>query len=148
MKIYIGADHRGFELKNKTRDWLLEKYEVEDIGALEFDENDDYTLYGEKVGSLVADNKQSLGILLCGSGVGVNIISNKIDGVRAGIGINAEQVKIAREHDDMNVLVIASDYMDFNECKKMIGAFLEAKFDGAENHARRVEDIKRMEANN
>ncbi len=149
MKIYIGADHRGYELKEKIKRWINEwGYELEDVGAHKHDQNDDYTLYAEKVGVVVSKENESKGILLCGSGVGVDVVSNKFDGVRASIGKSMEQVKAGRHDDDMNVLVIAADYTKENEAKEMLKAFFETKFDQKQRHKRRLTEIARIEANN
>lgn len=146
MKIYIGADHRGFELKEKVKSWIKGQ-EVEDMGAHTLDPKDDYTLYAEKVASMVVDN-DGMGILMCGSGVGVDVVANKFDGVRASIGKSAGQVKAGRADDDMNVLVIAADFTKDEEAREMIKAFLETKFRGLARHKRRLKDIERIEANN
>lgn len=150
MKVYLGADHRGYKLKEKIFQWLVDggEYIVEDYGAYEYIPDDDYTFYAEKVASVVADDNQSFGILFCGSGVGVEVAANKFDGIRAAIGKEADQVEAGRCDDDMNLLVIAADFTSENEAKKMIKVFLETKFDGEERHIRRLEDIKRIEANN
>lgn len=146
MKIYIGADHRGFNLKEKIKSWFS-KYEIEDMGAHEYNPHDDYTLYAEKVASMVADNTAK-GILLCGSGVGVDVVANKFDGVRASFGKLPEQVKAGRADDNMNILVIAADYTKDEEAKAMIKSFLKTKFSGKARHQRRLKDIERIEANN
>ena len=149
MKIYLGADHRGFELKNKMKGWLEKwDYPHEDMGAYELDETDDYTLYAEKVATVVSHTRGSTGILVCGSGVGVDVVANKFDGVRASIGKEVDQVKAGRNDDDMNVLVIASDFTDEEDAKDMVKVFLETGFDGVERHERRLEEIKRIEENN
>lgn len=149
MKVYFGADHRGHKLKEELQNWLKElKYAVKDMGAYEFNEKDDYTLYAEKVGSIVGKEKGSRGILLCGSGVGVDIVANKFDGVRASIGKSKEQIKAGRNDDDMNILVIAADYTSKEEAKGMLKVFLETKFSQKEKFKKRLEDIKRIEANN
>jgi ribose 5-phosphate isomerase B len=149
MKVYFGADHRGYKLKEELQNWLKElKYAVKDMGAYEFNEKDDYTLYAEKVGSIVGKEKGSRGILLCGSGVGVDIVANKFDGVRASIGKSKEQIKAGRNDDDMNILVIAADYTSKEEAKGMLKVFLETKFSQKEKFKKRLEDIKRIEANN
>ncbi len=161
MKTYIGSDHRGYKLKEKVFQYLVDSgYEVEDYGAYELDPEDDYTVYAEKVGSVVGEHYVDArreehkkhgdvrGILLCGSGVGVDVVANKFDGVRASIGKEAKQVKNGREDDDMNVLVIAADFTKEDEAKKMVKVFLETKFDGKARHKRRLEEIKRIEENN
>ncbi len=155
MKIYLGADHRGYKLKEKVFQWLVSGgYEVEDYGAYEFDKTDDYTIYAEKVASVISDKDRDKpksgerGILLCGSGVGVDIMANKFDGVRASIGKSPEQVKAGRSDDDMNVLVIAADFTKEIEAKKMVEVFLQTKFAGKTRHKKRLENISRIEANN
>ncbi|OGM76508.1 hypothetical protein A2210_00825 [Candidatus Woesebacteria bacterium RIFOXYA1_FULL_40_18] len=154
MKIFLGADHRGYELKEKVARWLFDaKYEFEDMGADHLDPEDDYTVYAEKVASMVsrsafAKASADKGILLCGSGVGVDVATNKFDGVRAGIGKSPQQVKAGRNDDDMNILVIAADFTKEAEAKEMVKAFLETKFSGKSRFKRRIEDIKKIEANN
>jgi ribose 5-phosphate isomerase B len=159
MKVYIGADHRGYKLKEKLKKWLKEKkYFVEDMGAYELDKSDDYTLYAEKVALMVKDNVGSSsfakasadkrGILLCGSGVGVDVVANKFDGIRASIGKSDKQVKAGRRDDNMNVLVIASDFTKELEAKSMIKTFLRTKYEKIARHERRLEEISRIEENN
>lgn len=149
MKIFIGADHRGYELKEKIARWLFEMdHAFQDLGAQNLDPSDDYTKYAEEVASLVKDNPGSRGILLCGSGVGVDVVANKFDGVRASIGKSVLQVRAGRSDDDMNILVIAADYTSEKEAKAMLIAFLETKYDREARHERRLEEIERIEANN
>lgn len=148
-KIFIGADHRGYEMKEHIARWLFElNYEFEDLGAESLDPNDDYTKYASEVASIVAKRPGSKGILLCGSGVGADVVANKFDGIRASVGKSVLQVKAGRSDDDMNVLVIASDFTIEKDAKGMLIAFLETKFDGKERHERRLEDIEKIEANN
>jgi ribose 5-phosphate isomerase B len=149
MKIFIGADHRGFELKEKIAQWLFEMdHAFWDLGATILDPHDDYTKYAEDVASLVAKTEGSRGILLCGSGVGVEVVANKFDGIRAGIGESVLQVEAGRNDDDMNVLVIATDFTSEKDAKAMLIAFLETKFSGKARYERRLEEIKEIEANN
>ncbi len=149
MKIYIGADHRGYELKEKIASWLFDlKYEFTDLGASSLDPNDDYTKYAEEVALMVRDNENSKGILLCGSGVGVDVVANKFDGIRSSIGKSVLQVKAGRNDDDMNILVIAADFTTEKEAKGMLIAFLETKFSGKARYERRIEEIQKIEANN
>lgn len=149
MKIYIGADHRGFWLKEKIVRCLFElEYVSWDLGADKFDPDDDYTKYGEDVASLVANNKGSRGILLCGSGVGVDVVANKFDGIRASIGKDVAQVEAGRNDDDMNILVIAADFTSEKDARAMVIAFLETKFAGKARYERRLQEIKEIEANN
>lgn len=149
MKIYLGADHRGFKLKGEVIEWLKEwRMDFTDLGAYEFNKKDDYPLYAEKVGVIVGENENARGIIMCGSGVGVDVVSNKIDGVRASIGKSVGQVKAGRNDDDMNVLVLAADFTKKEEVKKMIKVFMQTKFSGKARHKRRLEEIRRIEENN
>ncbi|MBL7036602.1 RpiB/LacA/LacB family sugar-phosphate isomerase [Candidatus Microgenomates bacterium] len=149
MKIFLGADHRGYELKEKIASWLFElEVDFEDLGADHLDEGDDYSKYATEVASLVAKRPGSKGVLLCGSGVGVEVMANKFDGIRAAIGKSAGQVKAGREDDDMNVLVIASDFTLERQAKGMLIAFLETKYQKNVRHERRLDEIEKIEANN
>lgn len=149
MKIYIGADHKGFELKDKIARWLFEmEYACMDLGAESLDPADDFTKYAEDVASLVAANKGSRGVLLCGSGVGVDVMANKFDGIRASIGKSVAQVEAGRNDDDMNILVIAADFTSEKDAKAMLIAFLETKFSGKARYERRLQEITEIEANN
>lgn len=147
--IYIGADHRGYALKEKIAKWLFDlEYVFTDLGATSLDPKDDFTKYATEVALLVSKDKESLGVLVCGSGVGVEVVANKFDGVRAGIGKDPLQVKRGRIDDDMNVLAIASDFTSEKEAKAMLIAFLESKFSAKERYKRRLSDIEKIEANN
>ena len=149
MKIFLGADHRGYYLKERIAKWLFEwQYDFFDVGAQSLDLSDDYTKYASEVASLVANEKSGKGIVLCGSGVGVDVVVNKFDGIRASVGISKEQVKAGRNGDDMNILVIAADYTDEYEAKDMVQAFLETKFGGKVRDKRRLKEIEKIEANN
>ncbi len=149
MKIFIGADHRGYELKEKIAKWLFEmEYPYQDLGAYHLDPNDDYPKYAEQVASLVAATEGSRGVLLCGSGVGVDVVANKFDGVRSSIGKSVPQVEAGRNDDNMNVLVIAADFTTEKEAKAMLIAFLETKYAEKASFERRLQEIKEIEANN
>ncbi len=136
-------------LKEKIAKWLYElKYEFQDLGAPSLEPGDDFTKYAEEVASLVAKNESARGVLLCGSGVGVEVMANKFDGIRAAIGKNVLQIEAGRNDDDMNTLVIAADYTEEKEAKAMLIAFLETKFSGKERYEKRLEEIERIEENN
>ena len=144
--IYLGADHRGFELKEKIKEWLLEwRYEYEDDGALEYDRNDDYPDFAKSVALKVSQNQELRGILICGSGVGVAIAANKIKNIRAGTAINSEQIKDSVSDENTNVLAISADYFSEEQAKEIAKSFLEAKFSGEERHVRRINKIKELE---
>lgn len=144
--IYIGADHRGFELKEKIKNWLSEwGYGYEDTGAFLYDKNDDYPDFAKNVAEKVLQSPDSRGILICGSGVGVAIAANKIKNVRAGTAINAKQIKDSISDEDTNVLAVSADYISENEAKEIVKSFLETKFSGEERHVRRINKIKEIE---
>lgn len=146
MKIYIGADHRGFDLKAQLKSFLLgNSEEVEDLGANEFVDNDDFVEYAADVASRTLEDPGSRGILICGSGAGVEIAANKIKGARCSLGQSIDQVKKARQADNINILAIASDFTDFNKAKDTVQAFLTTDFVSNENHERRLEKIKNLE---
>lgn len=147
--IFIGADHRGYYLKEKIAKWLFDwDYKYFDVGAESLDLNDDYTKYASEVASLVAKTKSSKGVIVCGSGVGVEITANKFDGVRAAIGKTPKQVEAGRKEDNMNVLVLAAEFTYEDEAREMLKAFLQTKFSGKKRYRRRLSDISRIEANN
>ena len=149
MKIFLGADHRGYELKEKIAKWLFEmEYPYQDLAASHLNPGDDFTKYAEDVASLVAKTNGARGVLLCGSGVGVDVLANKFDGIRSSIGKNVFQVEAGRNDDDMNILVIAADFTEEKEAKAMLIAFLETKFSGKARYERRLQEIKEIEANN
>jgi ribose 5-phosphate isomerase B len=148
MKIYIGADHRGFALKEKIKVWLANwNYQSEDVGAFEHNESDDYPDFAELVAKKVAADAGSKGILLCGSDIGVTIAANKIKGIRAGGATIAEQIQAAVYDDDINVLTIGADYLNEEQAKEIVKIFLEAKFSNGRRFVRRIEKINNLEKN-
>lgn len=152
MKVYIGSDHRGFKLKESLKKYLYENgIEHEDLGAYELDLSDDYPIYAERVANKVVEEldsaNEAMGIVICGSGVGVDIAVNKFDKIRAGLGINSEQVKNARLDDDINILAIAADETSQDQAMEMVETFIETEFDPSEKHNRRLKEIEEIEQN-
>jgi ribose 5-phosphate isomerase B len=146
MKIYLGADHRGYDLKEKIKTWLTESgHQVEDCGAHELILRDDYVDFAADVAGKIIIEHGSRGIVICGSGAGVNITANKIKGIRCCLGFNIEQVKAARNDDNINVLALASDFVFFEDAKVLVDTFLLTAYDPTDNHARRLEKIKNLE---
>lgn len=146
----MGADHRGFRLKEKIKQWLDELgYKYEDMGAFEYNKDDDYPDFSRAVGEAVAlrqaQDQNAKGVLICGSGIGVAIAANKIKGVRAGTAINAKQIHDSVNDEDLNVLAISADCTSETEAQEIVKTFLETKFSGAERHVRRVNKIKELE---
>ena len=147
--IYLAADHRGFELKNKIKEWLKEwGYEYEDMGAFEYNKNDDYPDFAEAVGKKVAGDTESRGILACGSGVGIDVAANKIDGVRAGTISNSEQAKASVNDENLNVLSLAADFLSEQKAQEIVKAFLETRYEKTDRYERRLEKVKELEDEN
>ena len=146
MKIAIGSDHAGFELKEKVKEFLKEKgYEYDDLGAEKIDPNDDYPEYGKKVGEAVASGKYDKGIVICGTGMGISISANKVPGVRATTCYNTEMAKMAREHNDSNVLALGGRIKTEEPVSKIVEVWLDTPFSDEERHKRRIEQIKEIE---
>lgn len=145
--LYLGADHRGFELKEKIKKFLEElAHDYEDLGAFEYNKDDDYVDFAVKVAEKVAqDPAENKGVLFCRSGAGMDFTANKFKGVRAFIGFNAEQARLARNDDDVNVLVLASDFVSEKEAKDIVEMFLDTPFQGQERFIRRINKIKELE---
>lgn len=143
MTIFIAADHRGFELKNKIIEYLHEKNtRIEDLGNYQYDPQDDYPDFARKVAQAVLQNtKEFFGIVICGSGVGVSIVANRFPGIRCAIGFKKEQVIHARENDSVNVLALPSDYIDFETTKELIDVFLKTQPKQEEKYARRIKEL-------
>lgn len=147
--IYIGADHRGFNLKEKVKKWLKHwKFEYEDLGAITLDPKDDYPIFAANLARKIQENPLSFGILICGSGVGVDVVANKFDGVRSSIGKNSDQIRAGRHDDNMNILVIAADFTKEKEAEGMLQVFLRTKFGSKARFKRRLEEIKKIEKTN
>lgn len=146
MKIFLGADHRGFELKEKIKTWLTEwGYDFTDEGAYQHNPDDDYTTFAAKVALKVRENKDNLGILSCGSGVGVDVTANKFDGARASVAKTADQIAAGRHDDNMNILVIAADFTKEEEAKNIIKKFLETQYLPKDRYEKRLRDIQKIE---
>lgn len=149
MIIYFGADHRGFELKERLKKIVLDGgYEIFDAGDDVFNEEDDYADFAMKVGEKVSQGPDSSrGVLICGSGAGMDIIANKFPRVRSTLGITSDQVYDARHDDDINVLCFSADATSQADAEKMLKVFLETPYGREERHARRLAKIADLETN-
>jgi len=131
MKVAIGADHAGFEFKEKLKKFLIENnYEVEDFGAHTFDKDDGFPDYAIPVAKSVAEGKNERGVLVCGSGIGVSIAANKIRGVRAVNCTSEEFARLSRQHNDTNVICFPGRFIDINEAKKYLKIWMGTDFLG------------------
>lgn len=148
--IYIGSDHRGFELKAKINQWLSGRgYEFEDLGSFAYDHDDDYVDYAVLVGQAVSKHpERHWGIVICGSGVGVDIAANKINDIRCGLGFASDQIHAARKDDNINCLALPADNIEDAKALEIVEAFLETEFDNSDRYLKRIEKISRYEDTN
>lgn len=146
MKVFIGSDHGGYELKKKIINFLKRlKYIVEDLGTYAKG-SCDYPLIGFKVAQEVSkDLDDNRGILICRSGIGMSIIANKVSGIRAGACYDKAMARSSRQHNDCNILVLAADYIKFKCAKEIVKIWLETEHEGG-RHGRRVSQIKNIES--
>lgn len=145
MKVALGADHGGFELKNQLAERLREKYEIIDLGAKDYDPEDDYPDFTIAVAKAVASNRVQRGIIVCGSGVGACIAANKMPGIRAGLCHDTYSAHQGVEHDDMNVLCIGARVIAIELATELAVAFLEAKYTKAPRFERRHKKVDAAE---
>jgi ribose 5-phosphate isomerase B len=144
MKIALGADHAGFELKDKIKQWLAQHgIEVRDEGT-HSGESVDYPDYARKVGEDVVEKRADLGILVCGSGIGMSIAANKVPGVRAANVTSEYEAEMSREHNDANVLALGARILSEDKAQKIVDKWLHTSFSGG-RHQRRVEKIGEIE---
>ncbi len=145
MKLVVGSDHAGFQLKNEMASMLKSLgHEVLDIGA--YDEKpSDYPDFAELVGRAVLDGRAERGLLVCGSGVGVSVAANKLVGIRAGMCHDTYSAHQGVEHDNMNVLVMGSRVVGVKLAEDLVKAFLGAQFTHEERHMRRLAKVKALE---
>jgi ribose 5-phosphate isomerase B len=145
MKIAIAADHGGFILKEKLLARLAGMgHDVTDFGTDSI-ESCDYPDFAQAVGEAVAEGRAERGVLICTTGIGMAMAANKICGVRAAPAQSADEVRMAREHNDANVLTLGAKYLDERPAIEMIRTFLRTEFSGGERHLRRIAKIAQME---
>lgn len=146
MRVYIAADHAGFEFKAHLLKALTERgFEVIDVGAHEYDAADDYPPYCFEAASRVVADPGSLGVVIGGSGNGEQIVANKVRGVRAALAWNLETAQLARQHNDANVVGIGARQHTAEEATAIVLAFLDTAFSGDERHTRRIAEIAEYE---
>jgi len=145
MRITLGSDHAGFELKSLLRDYLQQQgHQVTDVGT-NSTAPVDYPDYAEAVALSVLRGEAERGILICGSGVGASVAANKIPGIRAGLAHDSYSAHQGVEHDDMNVLVLGSRIIGPELAKDLCTIFLNARFTGEERHQRRLKKVISLE---
>jgi RpiB/LacA/LacB family sugar-phosphate isomerase len=144
MKIFIGADHRGFWLKKIIIDFLKKKgYDVVDVGVHQKETPCDYPLFSFRVAQSVLSEKKSRGILVCMSGIGHSIAANRVPGIRAALCYNTKAAFLSRAHNDANVFVIGSQFVTRKEIFLMLNTWLKTSFEGG-RHLRRIRQIDRL----
>ena len=137
--IYLGADHRGFKLKELLKKYLDKKKKTySDCGAFVLDSKDDYTDYAKTVAKKIQKSPKSKGILICGSGEGIAMAANRYKKVRAAVCWDRKVAKLARQHNNANILVLSADFLTKEKAKGIIDTFLSTKFSTHPRHARRL----------
>lgn len=143
MRVALGADHRGFALKEELKRWLATSgHEVIDFGP-ESSDRVDYPDYAFKVADAVARHQADRGILICSTGIGMSIAANKVRGVRAALANSVRLARLSREHNDSNVLCLGADVVSGTEARRITGVWLRTEFAGG-RHARRVRKLGRV----
>jgi len=146
MTVYLGADHRGFSQKEMLKQWLISQgYAVIDCGNYVLDQDDDYPQFAFAVANQVKQDRDRMGIVCCGSGVGISVAANKVPGIRCGVVFNVDQARAARLDDDINVLALASDFTDQEYAKEIVLTALNTVFTGQERYQRRILQIQAKE---
>jgi ribose 5-phosphate isomerase B len=146
MRVYLGSDHAGYELKAHLLNHLAKQgYDLVDVGPFVFDPDDDYPAFCLHTAARVVADPGSLGVVIGGSGNGEQIAANKVAGVRAALAWNRETAQLAREHNDANVVAVGARQHTLDEATAIVDAFLTTPFSGNERHARRIAQIAAYE---
>ena len=146
MKIAIGSDHAGFELKENLKKLLADRgYELDDLGAETFDPQDDYPEFGRKVAEAVASGEYDRGIVMCGSGIGISMSANKVPGARAAACYTTDMAKISRLHNDANILALGGRITAKETALDIAVTWLETPFSEEARHVRRIRQVQEIE---
>ena len=146
MRVHIGSDHAGLELKNSLVEHIKSSgHDVIDHGPHEYDALDDYPVFCIPAAQAVANESGSFGIVLGGSGNGEQMAANKVKGIRAALVWSVETAKLAREHNDANVIAIGGRMHSIDVCKELIDVFLVTPFSNDERHVRRIGQVSKFE---
>lgn len=144
MKIVIGSDHAGFEIKEAVKSYLLtNQYEVVDVGTYTCDSTD-YPLYAIKAGEMVAHKQVDCGVVVCGSGIGISIAANKVKGVRCALVTNLEVASLCRKHNNANMMALPGRYVTPSDAVAYVQAYLQSEFEGG-RHQKRIDIISHYE---
>ena len=146
MKLAVGADHAGLDMKSQIIPWLQQAgHEVVDVGAHTLDPADDFPDFAAAVGQTLCGGGAERGVMICGSGVGATIASNKVSGVRAALCHDTYTARQGVEHNDMNVLCLGGRVIGIETAKEVISAFVGASFTGEERFLRRIDKVGELE---
>lgn len=145
MKIAIGSDRRGFEVKEKLKYYLVDKgYEVEDVGPYDGRYPVDYPIFGEKIGKAVVSGNCNFGVAICATGTGIMIAANKVNGIRCGMAYTDDAARLMREHNDANVIAFGASQMSYEMIEKRVDIFLNSSFLGG-YHSSRIQQLTDIE---
>lgn len=141
MRVYLGSDHAGFAMKQAVREYLDKRgYDVTDVGT-DSDESVDYPDYAHEVARAVSNGEADKGVLVCGSGIGMAMAANKVNGVRAATVTDPELARMSRAHNDANVVALGGRYIPQQTAEEILDAFFDTEFEGG-RHQRRVDKIE------
>lgn len=146
MKLVLASDHGGYELKEHIKSFLKDKYEIIDLGTYST-ESVNYPEYGIKAGEAVANKEADLGIICCGTGLGISMAANKVKGIRAAICHCPEYASLARQHNNANILSLGGRFLSNEQAEEIVETFLNTKFEGG-RHQKRVDIIINYENKN
>ena len=143
MKIAVASDHGGFALKEKVKEHLIERgLHVEDLGT-HSEESVDYPVYGKACGEAVASGKADLGVVVCGTGIGISIAANKVKGIRCGLCTSVEMAHLTKQHNNANILALGGRTTEPELALKIVDEWLDTEFEGG-RHQRRVDMLDQM----
>lgn len=146
MKIAIGNDHAATELKFQVMNYIKEKYGYEVINyGTDDNESCDYPVFGEKVANAVAKGEVDRGVLICGTGIGIGMAANKVNGVRCAMVSEPVSARFTREHNDANIISFGARIIDFEKAKEIVDVFLTTEFSNGERHIKRINMLKSIE---
>ena len=143
MKIAVAGDHGGFELKEKVKEHLIKRgFDVEDLGT-HSEASVDYPTYGKACGEAVASGKADLGVVVCGTGIGISIAANKVKGIRCGLCTSVEMAHLTKQHNNANILALGGRTTEPELAVKIVDEWLDTEFEGG-RHQRRVDMLDQM----
>ena len=143
MKIAVASDHGGFALQEKVKEHLIERgFDIEDLGT-HSEESVDYPVYGKACGEAVASGKADLGVVVCGTGIGISIAANKVKGIRCGLCTSVEMAHLTKQHNNANILALGGRTTEPELALKIVDEWLDTEFEGG-RHQRRVDMLDQM----